>query len=214
MVVDKAKERGIEIMKKEKMLELLNEFTTQKDYEKLEKLKDALVDDIRTEVSKENGNKSKDISIIKRIVKEKKINEKFGKYNEFDYNGKNYKGFLEGHYILASEKDFGYESNCEDKFKVENMFTNFDNDEDIRIKVDLVDLKTFIKIRTDKEKPYVMEIDGFKIACNPKFLIDCLTFCETDTIYCTNKVSPMFMKNNDDMDKIGMVLPIRIPNTI
>lgn len=201
-------------MTNEKMLQMLKEIGLENGVTNINaymKLKQALEEDIRIEVQKKKGTKSSDIQIIKRIVKCEKENPMFGKYHTFSMNEKDYKCFLEGHYVVGSENDLGYKAS-ENPFDLSKFF-NMDMFDNIQLKVDIVDLKTFIKTNKTKKNekfiPYIIKTEEIEIGFNPQFLLDTLEFCNTDTISVTTPIAPAFIKS-ENMDKIGLVLPIHI----
>lgn len=199
-------------MTKETILASLKELWKEQDFTKYEKLVKALEDDIRVEVEKKKGTKASDLTIIKRIIKHEKDNAMFGKYHPLSLNGKDYKCFTEGRYILASENDFGYEK-AENPFTVDKFFDDNYFNGGIEIKVDIVDLKTFLKTNKPKKnsklEPYIFENDKIKIGFNPQFLLDTLEFCKSDTIIVTKPIAPAYIKS-DDMERIGLVLPVNL----
>ena len=200
-------------MTKEAILKEVNAIINSGDYYKLDALKSELIEDIRVEVEKSKGTKQKDITIIKKIVKEEKLNKMCGKCHPFEFYGtsnKKYYGFLEGHYILASTNDFGYEvAEGNELFKIDKMLTEFGTGTEIT--VDMVDLKAFIKTMDKKDiTPYIIDCNGVQIGFNPKYLIDCLEFCNSDKIYCTTPSAPAYIMDSKEYNKIGLVLPIRL----
>lgn len=196
-------------MTNEKMLELLNE----KEYYKLEI---GILENIRKEVEKSKGTKASDLTIIKRITEfEKKINNgRWNGYHPFIYDGIEYKGFTQGHYILASENDFGYPI-AESPFKMENMFGS-DLFYGIETKVDITELKLFLKTTNKKDrKPYVIEYtnskgEAFKIGFNAQYLLDGLQFNKSDTIYISTPKAPAGIRN-ESIKTIALVLPVSLP---
>lgn len=193
-------------MTNEKMLELLK----SEEYKKLEI---ALLENIRADVEKSKGSKASDLSIIKRITEyEKKMNNsRWACYHPFNYNGVEYKGFLQGHYILASQNDFSYPV-AETPFKIAEML-KLDND--FNLEVDMNDLKLFIKTNSKKDKkPYIISyIDAKgniqKIGFNPYYLIDALQFNETTMILISTPKKPAFIENKGKKT-LAIVLPVYI----
>lgn len=176
------------------------------------KLKEELTENIRVELLKKSGTKSNDVTIIKRITKESKQNPKFDKAHEFEIDGIKYFGFLEGHYILASENDFGYEhANDSDRFNI-NALINSDMFYNTKIEVDMIDLKMVCKTQKKSDKtPYIITVEGTKIGVNPFYLLDVVQFNDTDKIIVNDKNphAPIMVKN-DIKKTIGMVLPVRL----
>ena len=195
-------------MNSEKLLELLK----AEEYYKLEM---ALLENIRTEVENGKNTKSSDLSIIKRITgyEAKNTNSRWACYHPFNYNGVEYKGFLQGHYIIASQNDFGYPI-AEIPFKIESMM-KLDND--ITIEVNINDLKLFMKTNSKKDKkPFIIEYTDTqgnekKIGFNPYYLIDALQFNETTTILISTPKKPAFIEN-EGKKTLALVLPVSIAN--
>jgi hypothetical protein len=193
-------------MTNEKMLEVLRKGN-------LKELEVALIENIREEVEKGKGNKKSDLSIIKRICEfEKGYNDnRWACYHPFTHNGIEYKGFLQGHYIIASQNDFGYPV-AETPFKIAEML-KLDND--FNLEVDMKDLKIFIKTNSKKDKkPYIISyIDTKgeiqKIGFNPYYLIDALQFNETTTILISTPKKPAFIENKGKKT-LALVLPVNI----
>ena len=179
----------------------------------LKELEVALIENIREEVEKGKGNKKSDLSIIKRICEfEKGYNDnRWAFYHPFTYNGVDYKAFLQGHYIIASQNDFGYPV-AETPFKIAEML-KLDND--FNLEVDMKDLKLFIKTNSKKDKkPYIIsyiDTNGNmqKIGFNPYYLIDALQFNETTTILISTPKKPAFIENKEKKT-LALILPVNI----
>ena len=193
-------------MTNEKMLEVLRKGN-------LKELEVALIENIREEVEKGKGSKKSDLSIIKRICEfEKGYNDnRWAFYHPFTYNGIDYKAFLQGHYIIASQNDFGYPV-AENPFKITEML-KLDND--FNLEVDINDLKLFIKTNSKKDKkPYIISYTDTKgniqkIGFNPYYLIDALQFNETNTILISTPKKPAFIENKSKKT-LAIVLPVNI----
>ena len=193
-------------MTNEKMLEVLRKGN-------LKELENALIENIRVEVEKGKGSKKSDLSIIKRICEfEKGYNDnRWACYHPFTYNGIEYKAFLQGHYLIASQNDFSYPV-AENPFKVAEML-KLDND--IDIEVNLKDLKLFIKTSNKKDKkPYIITYtdkngEEKRIGLNPYYLIDALQFNETTTILISTPKTPAFIENKEKQT-LALVLPVNI----
>lgn len=193
-------------MTNEKMLEVLRNGN-------LKELEMALIENIRAEVEKGKGSKKSDLSIIKRICEfEKGYNDnRWAFYHPFIHNGIEYKAFLQGHYIIASQNDFGYPI-AETPFKIAEML-KLDND--FNLEVDMNDLKLFIKTNSKKDKkPYIISyIDTKgniqKIGFNPYYLIDALQFNETNTILISTPKKPAFIENKKKKT-LALILPVNI----
>lgn len=193
-------------MTNEKMLEVLRKGN-------LKELELALIENIRADIEKSKNTKPSDLSIIKRICEFEKgyNNNRWASYHPFTYNGIEYKGFLQGHYIIASQNDFGYPV-AETPFKIAEML-KLDND--FNLEVDINDLKLFIKTNSKKDKkPYIISyIDTKgniqKIGFNPYYLIDALQFNETTTILISTPKKPAFIENKGKKT-LAIVLPVNI----
>ena len=196
-------------MTNEKMLELLK----AREYYKLEL---ALIENIRADIEKSKNTKPSDLSIIKRITEfEAKTNRnRWASYHPFSYDGIEYKGFLQGHYIIASQNDFGYPM-AETPMKLADMFKV---DTDIEINVDIADLKLWIKASSKKDfKPYIIEYttksgESKKIGFNARYLLDGLQFNETTTIKISQPKAPAIIENKDKKT-IALILPVNLPKT-
>ena len=179
----------------------------------LKELEVALIENIREEIEKGKNTKKSDLSIIKRICEfEKRYNDnRWAFYHPFTYNGIEYKGFLQGHYIIASQNDFSYPV-AEIPFKIESMM-KLDND--ITIEVNINDLKLFMKTNSKKDKkPFIIEYKDMqgnekKIGFNPYYLIDALQFNETTTILISTPKKPAFIENKGKKT-LAIVLPVNI----
>ena len=195
-------------MTNEKMLEVLRKGN-------LKELEVALIENIREEVEKGKGSKKSDLSIIKRICEfEKKYNNnRWACYHPFTHDGIEYKAFLQGHYIIASQNDFDYPV-AETPFKIADML-KLDND--ISLEVDMNDLKLFIKTSNKKDKkPYIMTYadkngEEKRIGFNPYYLIDALQFNETTLLKIKNPKAPAFIEN-EEKKTLALVLPVSIAN--
>ena len=182
----------------------------------LSKLEKALIENIREKESKSKGF-GKKLPIIKRIVKNAdcyKGNRKFAQYHKFTYKGNEYNAFLEGHMVLAIQKEtFGYDE-CKDPFKIDQLMpTDEQKSQYIEIDIDMVDLKTFIKTSKaeKKKKTYTITLDGIQYGLNPQFLLDALNFNEVTTIQVMKgkPFAPVFLQN-EEAKTLGLVLPVRL----
>ena len=188
------------------MLELLkaNEYS---------KLHTALTENIRADIERSKNTKPSDLSIIKRITEfEAKMNHsRWACYHSFTYDGIEYKGFLQGHYILASQNDFGYPI-AKSPIKIAEMF-KIENT--VNIEVDINDLKLWVKSSDKKNlKPYIIEFttrngELKKIGFNSKYLLDGLQFNETTTLQVSQPKSPAFIQNCEKKT-IALILPVNI----
>ena len=193
-------------MTNEKMLEVLRKGN-------LKDLENALIENIREEIEKGKGTKKSDLSIIKRICDFEKEynNNRWACYHPFTHDGIEYKAFLQGHYIISSQNDFGY-TVAEKPFKLDEAF-KLDND--FNLEIDISDLKLFIKTNSKKiAKPYVLEYitksgESEKIGFNPRYLLDCLQFNETNVISISEPKSPAFIENKSKKT-LALILPIRL----
>ena len=166
-------------------------------------------------VSYENKTKGfgKKLPIIKRIVKKGecfKGDKRFTQYHKFTYQGNEYNAFINQYMILAiQEETFGC-NECENPLKIAQMMPSDEiKKQYIKVNIDMVDLKTFVK--TNELKPYIITLDGVRYGVNPKFLLDALTFNETTTIQVmkNNPNTPIFLQNNA-AKTLGIVLPFKL----
>lgn len=196
-------------MTKESILQELLKIKETSDYTKTEKLIDSLKDDIRKEVEKSKGTKTSSVTIISKLMKSTDRPE-FKKFHPFNYNDADFKGFLDGHRVFASENTFGYEE-AEKPYKLEGFFK--EENEMILVSVNINDLKAFIKTREKKsETPFVLESDNLKIGLNPKYLLDALSFCDTNTLYCSAAPFAPVQAKSANGKNIALLLPVRLNN--
>ena len=178
------------------------------------KLQEELTANIRGEIAKKSGIKSSDISIIKRIIKEAKQNPMYGKAHEFIFEGKKYYGFLEGHYVLASENTFEHEiAEPEKTFKLQEFFKS-DLFEQTKVLINIETLKFICKTTKKSEaisNPYIIEVSDIKIGLNPFYLLDALQFNDIDEVIVNqhNPVAPVVLRN-DNRNTLALILPIRL----
>lgn len=182
---------------------------------KLHDLLKELEKDIQKEVIKNKGGKTSDLSIIKYMYKNSTRKDING-YNDFIFNDKKFYGFLDGYHAVCSVYNYEQEKSV-NPFNFNNIFNNkcFKGEQ---IKIDLTDLKTFLKLNPVKKGanpvPYIVNTANFDIGFNPKYLLNVLTFCNTDIIILSDSnLKPVYCKN-DTFDKIGLVLPIRPTFTV
>ena len=178
------------------------------DYEVfLNELERILTDNVREEVAKSKGNK-KPLQVVKDIIKNAD-RDSLKNYHEFEYKGNTYKGFTEGHYVVASQEDFGYSKEENNPMtSLSNFFSGEDNC-NREFKIDIKDLKAFIKIHSKDRCPYIIEDGEFKIGFNPKFLLNVLSFTGSDTIKVNRPIDAAFC-SNEDRSSIALVLPIKL----
>lgn len=178
------------------------------------KLQEELTANIRGEIAKKSGVKSSDITIIKRITKEAKQNPMYEKAHEFIFEGKKYYGFLEGHYVLASENTFEYEiAEPENTFKLQEFFKS-DLFEQTKVLINMETLKFICKTTKKSEatlNPYIIEVGDIKIGLNPFYLLDALQFNNTDEVIVNqhDSVAPVVLRN-DNRNTLALILPIRL----
>ena len=191
-----------------KLLELLNSG-------KIEETKTGLAENIRDEIEKGKGTKKSDARIIKEICNTEKRLEFFFPFN---YECVDYKGFLEGHYILGSQNDFSYPEASKEKgcFRLEGIVSTItESDFNIEIKIDMNELQFFYKTHKKDKKPFIIPYVGNKgnknrIGVNSNFLLNTLLFNETDTIRIKDPKSFIVIKN-DEKKTVGFVLPVNLP---
>ena len=202
------------MIKNQRILELLQAYK----YDEAEK---ALKENIREELQKSSGTKSSDAAIIKRLVKaaEKQYNQwtagRFSKYHPFTVSGVNYCGFTDGHYIIAGPDSCGYEAATDsDIIKMETFFTAGQNK---IFTVDMQELRMFCKDKANKNhNNYMYAVkapEGFAIAFNAKYMLDCLDFAGVDHfLYSAENVtgcikSPLLIENEKE-GKLCLCLPV------
>lgn len=191
-----------------KVLELLN-------LGKIEEAKKGLTEDIRAEIEKGKGTKKSDARIIKEICNTEKRWECFF---PFQYEYVDYKGFLEGHYILGGQNDFSYPEASKEKdcFRLEGIVSAItESDFNIEIKIDMNELQFFYKTHKKDKKPFIIPYVDKKgnenrIGVNSNFLLNALLFNETDIIRIRDPKSFIIIKN-DEKKTIGFVLPVNLP---
>lgn len=193
-----------------KLLEMVSKVKKDNkvDYEVfLNELERILTDNVREEVAKSKGNK-KPLQVVKDIIKNAD-KDALKNYHEFEYKGNTYKGFTEEHYAVASYDDFGYSKEENNPMRLSDFFSCEDNC-NREFKIDIKDLKAFIKIHKDyKKNPYILEDGDFKIGFNPKFLLNVLSFTNSDTIKVSRPIDAAFCSNKD-RSSIALVLPVKL----
>ena len=184
-----------------KVLELLN-------LGKIEDAKKELTENIRAEIEKGKGTKKSDARIIKEICNTEKRWEFFFPFN---YEYVDYKGFLEGHYILGSQNDFSYPKVSEkDDLHIERMVSGItESNFNTEIKVDMNKLQFFCKTHKKDKKPFEIPYVDKKgnenrIGVNSNFLLNALLFNETDIIKIKDPNSFIVIKN-DEKKTVGFV---------
>lgn len=197
-------------MNKSQIYNVIKEAIKDNNIFKLQDLLNKLEEDIKTEVIKSKGGKTSDLSIIKYMYKNSTRKDING-YNDFIFNDKTFYGFLDGYHAVCSIYSYEQKKSIS-LFNFNNIFNNkcFKGEQ---VKIDLTDLKTFLKLNPVKKDvnpvPYIVNTLNFDIGFNPKYLLNVLAFCNTDTIIIgKNNLQPAYCKN-DTFDKIGLVLPIR-----
>lgn len=194
----------------QKLLELLQGY-------KLTDLEKALKDNVREELQKAGGVNKSDAAIIKNIVKlaSKSYNKSLLKAHPFNISGVDYFGFTNGHYIIAGPESYGYD--IAEPHEVVGMDRFFSSDAGAGcMELDVKEIAMFAKDKQNKIKNYqytVLAPEGFYISFNAKYMIDCLTYCNTTKIiYNTSNVinclkSPIQIKS-DDGKKLALCLPV------
>jgi hypothetical protein len=159
-------------------------------------------------------NKQAMLTMIKRVMRSdnKKYKPVLGKANPFCLNSKNYFGFTQGYYVLASGDNFGYDIATEnERIKLEEFF-KFDLLDTQRVRIDITELKAHCEETKRKNpEPYIIDNKVLKIGLNPFYLLDVLTFNSTDCISMSIK-SPFdpVITMNDEKNTLGLLLPIRL----
>ena len=187
----------------------------------VEKTRKMLLDNIREETNNAGVNK-KPAAVVASMFK---------KLSECDYNrfavankcARGY-GFLDGYRLFISPDSFGYdvlEKGERDNagrvgYDIDVMMKEawYNTIELTEIKIDLQELKYFLKVNKPKKRekpiPYVIKTPDGYAGYNPQYLLDLLTFSGTDTIkYHYNKglcysmdlnaaILPVNMRRDDD----------------
>ena len=150
------------------------------------KVRQALIENIRLETVKKTC-KISDNKIVQRCLKSASNLVLASGHTPF--SGWNL--FCNGYYILADDNfDFGIpEIKKENQFDFSkilncNAFEDFTN----CVMIDKKDLEFFKKIHKKDKLPYRIIVEDKKFYFNPSYLLDCLNFCNTNTI-CLNNSS-------------------------
>ena len=178
----------------------------------LNDLENTLIENIREEVAKSKGNKNP-LKVVKDIMKDNNktsSKQSLFNYHEFEYKGNIYKGFTNNCYCVASYDDFGYKKEEDSVLRMNQIFEEYENT-DKEFEIDIKDLKTFIKLHGKEKIPYILEKEDFKIAFNPKYLLNVISFTENNIIKVNKSITPAYTYS-EDMSKIALVLPIKINN--
>ena len=205
-------------MTNEKMLELVNKYMEDRNTDILFDIKTKLEEDIRKEVCKSKGNASKD-SIIRKMFKPKTIRGGF-KNTSFKYGDK--RAFTDNFRMYVLNDDYGYvkdeEKDTPENLSVTRVMPRTES-YNKKVKVDINDLKSFIKINKadikQRNLTYIIEQDDLKIAFNPNYLLEALQIMDTDTIYCSGSTSPALTSLNvseADNEEFALVLPVKLAN--
>ena len=200
-----------------KMYETIEKFFQTQDYKHLRDLENMLIANCKEEALKAASRSTSDTAIVKRMIKAgQKVNNSITtKAHRFDYNGRSFEGLTNGHYILATADSIGVElSEDRDRFAMEKFFNSLECD--IELTIDLKDLKAFAKL-ADKSEPYIVKFEACGRTCyggfNPQYLIDTLTYCNTDKIkVCTKHgyvMAPARIESESG-DRLGLVCPISL----
>lgn len=190
-------------MTNEKMLQIINSIMN-KEVIDLEKVREALTEDIRAELNKHKSMADKDKILKKLWNKETELrpdnHKHYTQHNDLYC-------FFDGYRLYALKNNYGYEQS-KGTFNIEAAKPKYN---DICVKIDVNDLKLFIK--TSKagkvKKPiYVLENDKIKIGFNPKYLIEFCEMFDTDVIYCRAPSASAYYENSDG--EWGVVFPVRL----
>ena len=139
-----------------------------------------------------------DTAIINRIVK----GEGFRNVNKFSGGYV----FTEGHYLVTDSDSHGYESvDCPPL--LETVISDIKNT-DKNISVDLESLKALAKVRTKDKKPYVIQSGKTIIKVNPRFLLDCLTWCGMSEVMIDTSSDRKIVYVKSET-RLALCLPIR-----
>ena len=128
-----------------------------------------------------------DTAILNRILKSKcHNNNNLRMAHKYD---KGY-GFTNGHYLLTDTENHGIQETPV-PLNVKSLLDPI-KDASWKLEIDLADLKKFAKEHGSKKTfaPYILEQKSVKVAFNPQYMIDCLTWCGTTDIW----VNPQALK--------------------
>lgn len=184
-----------------------------------EKLLAALKENVREDNAKAAGKSKSNLSIIKNLVKSgeklNSSNKALQKAHRFDFNGKEYFAFTNGHYLLAGPDSFGYDiAEPHETFRVETML-NIDYCSTKEIELNTEEIKLFAQDHKSGNaakgtlKPYIIETDSGIIAVNAALLSAALEFCKTNKIIITNfRGVYKYALHIRGIENIGIVLPV------
>lgn len=140
-------------------------------------------------------------AILKRVLSEKNL-DKAHKYADGF-------GFTNGHMLITDKESHGIEV-AEKSLDIASLLKGI-KDAKWELEVDIADLKKFIKEHKPSEKaPYILEQKNAKIAFNPRYMIDALTWCGTSKIWINSdlgKKSPIYILGDA---RQALVLPINV----
>lgn len=158
---------------------------------------DMLKSNLQEEIAKKGGGKVKHLNIIKQVLKVNEKSSREEKYmNAIPYKDRYF--FTNTYEALISSQDFGYPHAEEDMSKLCEVVQGIETDEyPFSIKIDIDDVKLFISTHKKEKQttPYVISYgEGQKIGINPKYLLRCLQWAETDTIHIKRKWQPVLIK--------------------
>lgn len=176
----------------------------------LREVMDMLKSNLQEEIAKKGGGKVKHLKIIQQVLK---VNEKSSGKEKY-MNAIPYKDgyfFTNTYEALISSQDFGYPHAEEDMSKLCGVVQSMETDEyPFSIKIDIDDVKLFISTHKKEKQttPYTVNYgDGQKIGINPKYLLRCLQWAETDTIHIKTGFKPILIKGKENK---AVVVPMKL----
>lgn len=192
-----------------KLLEVLNAGD-------IKKVKEMLEANIREEAAKKSGNR-KPLTIINSMMKAIKNQDKM--YNKTKELEDGRFAFIDGHRVFIADTDLGFEHTGENELTVINDFLKMDFDSEIE--VDMQDVKERIALNKANKisEPYVIKVDDYVVAMNPKFVKDLVDYTGNTTLRYAKKTNhehhcqsnPLF--SIDENGKVvAVILPVYISN--
>lgn len=170
-----------------------------------------LKSNLQEEISKKGGGKVQHLNILKQVLKDnKKFLGKEKYLNAIPYKDNRY-FFTNGYECLISCQDYGYAHSDADIGGLIEAIYDMETDEyPFTVKVDMDDLKLFVSTHKKEKRttPYVISYgDGQKIGINPKHLLRCLQWAETDTIHIKAGLKPVLVKGKENK---ALIVPMKL----
>lgn len=172
---------------------------------------DMLKSNLQEEIAKKGGGKVQHLNILKQVLKDnKKFLGKEKYLNAIPYKDNRY-FFTNGYECLISCQDYGYAHSDADIGGLIEAIYDMETDEyPFTVKVDMDDLKLFVSTHKKEKRttPYVISYgDGQKIGINPKYLLRCLQWAETDTIHIKAGLKPVLVKGKENK---ALIVPMKL----